>query len=148
MKDMEKYRRYGEKIKIFHGLDPEEVEQILHHGQQMHFHEGQTIFHEGMLGSNLFIVLSGEIGIFRKRELIAKCQVGDAFGEMSVLNHKPRSATAAAITDARLFTLEEKEINELMEKRVAVRILMNIIHMLSERLETANAWNAELRRKG
>ncbi|HPO14361.1 MAG TPA: cyclic nucleotide-binding domain-containing protein [Candidatus Hydrogenedentes bacterium] len=138
MGDESKYRRYAEKIRIFNGLIPEEVEYILHNGKILVFREGQTVFHEGQLGSNLFIVLSGKIGIFKKSKQIATCVVGDAFGEMAVLNHEPRTATAAALGETKLFTLDEKQINGLLEKHIAVRLLLNIIHVLSERLETAN----------
>ena len=135
----EKYKHYAEKVKLFHGLKPDEVATILHEGKLMHFREGETIFHEGMLGSNLFIVLSGEIAIYLKNELIAKCEVGDAFGEMAVLNSKPRSATAAALTEVKLFTLDESHLNGILDQHVAVRLLLNIIHVLSERLEWSNA---------
>lgn len=147
MGDIEKYQKYAEKVTIFQGIDPRDVEYILKSGKVLHFREGQTVFHEGMMGTNLFVVLAGEIGIFSKNELIAKCRLGDAFGEMAVLNHKPRSATAAALTEAKLFTLDEKQINGILEKRVAVRLLLNIIHVLSERLESANAWLAALRKQ-
>lgn len=141
-----KYQRYGEKVRIFNGLGAEEVEHILHHGKVLNFPVGQTIFHEGMLGSNLFIVLKGEIGIFHKSEMIAKCKVGDAFGEMSVLNHEPRTATAAAVTEARCFTLDEKELNEILERRIANKLLLNIVHVISERLEKANAYIVKLQK--
>lgn len=145
---LEKYRRYAEKIRIFQNLEPEEVSEILHHGKILQFREGQTIFHEGMLGSNLFIVLSGSVAIKHKNHLIAKCRVGDAFGEMAVLNHGPRTATATSLEDSRCFTLDEREVNQLLEKGLAVRLLMNVIHVLSERLEKSNAFIADLRRRG
>jgi CRP-like cAMP-binding protein len=143
-----KYQRYAEKIRIFKGLKPEEVSYILHCGKVLYFHEGQTIFHEGMLGSNLFIVLSGEIGIHHRNELIAKCKVGDAFGEMAVLNHEPRTATACALTQAKCFTLDEKEMAEILQNHVAVKLLMNIIHVLSERLEASNAYISTFKKSG
>lgn len=146
MGDEGKYRKYAEKIKIFNGLSPEDVEFILHCGQVLEFRENQTIFHEGMLGTNLFIVLSGAVGIYNKSELIAKCEVGDAFGEMAVLNHKPRIASATALAAAKVFTLDERNINNILEKRVAVHMLLNIIHILSERLEKSNAVNVEMRK--
>ena len=146
MGDESKYRKYAEKVKIFNGLSPEDVEFILHCGRAVEFHENQTIFHEGMLGSNLFVVLSGKVGIYNKSELIAECEVGDAFGEMAVLNHKPRIASAAALTSCKVFMLDEKSINNILEKRVAVRMLLNIIHTLSERLERSNALAVELRK--
>lgn len=134
-----KYRIYAERVKIFKGLEPEEVKDILQQGKILHYHEGQTIFHEGMLGSNLFVVLNGEIGIYRKNKLIGKCLIGDAFGEMSVLNQRPRSATAAALTSVSLFTLDERQINQILHKHVAVRVLLNVVHVLSERLESTNS---------
>jgi CRP-like cAMP-binding protein len=140
-----KYAKYAEKIRIFNGLSASEVEYILHSGKIIHFYEGQTVFHEGMLGSNLFIVLAGKIAIYSRKRLIAKCTVGDAFGEMAVLNHKPRSATAGALEDVKLFTLDEREINQILDKGVAVKLLLNIIHVLSERLENANAMVAQLK---
>ena len=137
-----KYKHYAERVKLFNGLKPEEVSSILKQGKTIHFLEGQTVFHEGMLGSNLFIILGGEIGIYIRDKLIAKCKVGDAFGEMAVLNEKPRSATAAALTDVKLFTLDESHLSGILEQHVAVRLLLNIVHVLSERLEAANAKNA------
>ncbi len=143
MGDESKYRHYAEKVRIFNGLKPDEVSDILHRGRMLEYAQGQTIFHEGMLGSNLFIVLKGEIGLYNKNKRIALCKVGDAFGEMSVLNHRPRTATAAAETNAKLYTLDESQMNSILEKHVAVRLLLNIIHVLSERLEDANTWIAE-----
>jgi len=147
MSDADKYRQYSERIGIFRGLSPEEVAVVMRHGKVLHFHHNQTIFHEGMLGSNLFIVLGGEVGIYNKVELIAKCRAGDAFGEMAVLNSKPRTATATAITDAKCLTLDEREINQILERGVAVKLLLNIIAMLSGRLELANAWISEAIKK-
>lgn len=144
MADAEKLKRYGEKIKIFHGLQPDEVEYVLHCGKQLHFRPNTNIFHEGMLGTNLFIVLSGKVGIYNKAELIAECGVGDCFGEMAVLNNRPRNATATALSECRVFTLDERSINEILEKRVAVRLLLNIIHVLSDWLERATAENTRL----
>ncbi|HEX72122.1 MAG TPA: cyclic nucleotide-binding domain-containing protein, partial [Candidatus Hydrogenedentes bacterium] len=86
-----KYKRYAEKIRIFNGLIPEEVESIIRQGKVLFFREGQAIFHEGQLGSNLFVVLSGKIGIFNRSKMIAQLGVGDTFGEMAVLTHRPRT---------------------------------------------------------
>jgi len=145
--DRAKCEVYAKKVRIFNGLTPEEVADILRQGKVLHFQQGQTVFHEGMMGSNLFVVLSGQIAIYSKSKEIARCHVGDAFGEMSLLNHKPRCATAAALSDVTLFTLDEDQLNHILEKRVAVRILLNVIHVLSERLESANTWIAERRKQ-
>ena len=68
-----KYKRYAEKIRIFNGLKPDEVYEIIQQGRMIDFGQGQTIFHEGMLGSNLFVVFSGEVEIHRGAKAIATC---------------------------------------------------------------------------
>lgn len=145
MSSPEKLQQYAERIRIFNGLQPSEVEYILNCGKIIHFRKGQTVFHEGMLGSNLFVILSGKVAIYKGKRVIANCVVGDAFGEMAVLNRRPRSATAAAKDEVKLFTLDERQINEILDKAVAVKLLLNVIHVLSERLENANTIIAQLK---
>lgn len=115
MGDESKYRRYAEKVRIFNGLKPGEVSDILRQGRSLEYAKGQTIFHEGMLGSNLFIMPGGEIGLYNKNKTNALCKVGDTSAEMSVLNPRPRTATAAAHTDVKLFTLDESQMNSILE---------------------------------
>jgi CRP-like cAMP-binding protein len=143
----DKHKRYTEKTRLFHALKPEEVGRILKEGRMVNFQKGQTIFHEGQLGSNLFIIFRGEVGIYSKNRLIAKCKIGDAFGEMAVINQSPRSAAASALTDAKLFTLDEAGTKKVLEQDFAVRVLMNIIQVMSERLEAANSSIADLRKR-
>lgn len=142
--DKSKYATYLEHVRLFKGLKSRDAEDILHAGKIIHFREGQVIFHEGMLGKNMFIVLSGKVAIYKKNRAIARCNVGDAFGEMAVLNKRPRSATACALSDVKLFTLEEKELRQLMGRPFGERLMLNIIRMLSDRLEGANALASQL----
>ena len=138
MSSHEKYAKYAEKVRLFQGLDIHDVEQILHCGKIIHFHEGQTVFHEGMLGNNMFIILSGKIALHKKSRPLARCFVGDAFGEMAILNDRPRTATARALTDVKLFTLDERELKQILNKDIGGKLLLNIVHVLSERLENTN----------
>jgi signal-transduction protein with cAMP-binding, CBS, and nucleotidyltransferase domain len=55
MTDPQKYERYAEKVPLFNGLMAEEVEDLIKRGKIMIIRKGETIFHEGMLGSNLFM---------------------------------------------------------------------------------------------
>ena len=147
MDKLEKYEEYAKKIKLFNGLSAEDVGAILKQGEVLDFHQGKTIFFEGQLGSNIFVVFKGEVGIHIHNDLIAKCKVGDAFGEMSVLNHRPHSGTASAVTDVRCFVIREEQLNKILEMRVAVRFLLNVIHILSGHLEIANHKVSEMKRQ-
>jgi CRP-like cAMP-binding protein len=147
MKDYTKYERYAKRIPLFRGLSPQEVSDILHRGEIMFVPQGKTIFYKGQAGSNLFVVFSGTVDIFNDERRIARCRVGDAFGEMSVLDHRTRSASAMAATEVKLFTLDESQINDILHQRVAVRFLLNIIHMLSDHLTNTNVLLAQAQHK-
>lgn len=144
MPDLEKYRSLAASIPLFKGLMPEEVAYIFRHGKTVFFHAGKAVFHQGQPGANLFVVLAGRVALYDKERLIGTLHRGDAFGEMAVLNHRPRTATAAAMEDCELFTLDERELNHILEKHLAIRLLLNIIHVLSDRLEVANTTIAKM----
>ena len=63
----------------------------------------------------------------------------DGSGQMAIIGDAPRSATAKADEASRLFMLDEKTFNKLMTKRVSIRILLNIVGTLSNRLREMNA---------
>lgn len=138
MSSSHKYERYARRIDLFKDLADDEISDILHRGHALHIPQGKTIFHEGQLGRTIFIVFNGTVDIFHEDTLIAKCRVGDAFGEISVLDHRPHTATAVAHTEVKLFTLDEEQINLILEQRVAVRFLLNVIHVLSSHLARMN----------
>ncbi|MEX2016779.1 MAG: cyclic nucleotide-binding domain-containing protein, partial [Candidatus Hydrogenedentales bacterium] len=130
---LEKYREYARTIPIFKGLEPVEIAAILQHGETVSFPAGETIFDQGTFAANLYIILEGSVDIYNQGKHIATCPAGDAFGEMAVLNRSRRNATARAGSDVQLFSLQEKDLNTLLEKHVAVRLLLNVISVMSER---------------
>ena len=147
MSSIEKYKRYAKRVALFNGLEPEEIGEILEAGEMFDYHKGATIFYQDQLGSNIFVVWKGTVGIFIDNGLIAKCEVGDAFGEMSALNHRPHVGTASALTDAKCLVLTENNLNDILQKHAATRFLLNIIHILCGHLEKANHSAALSRRK-
>ncbi len=147
MGSIEKYKQYAKRVKIFNGLEAEEVEEIIKRGDMLEYHEGKPIFFQGQLGTNIFVVWKGTVGIFVDNDLVAKCEVGDAFGEMSALNHRPHAGSASALTDVKCFVLTEDDVNSILTKHAATRFLLNIIHILSNHLEVANTSNAKLRKR-
>lgn len=137
MSSIEKYARLARKIEIFDGLTPDEVRSVLKLGKSVKFQNNLPIFHEGQVASNLFIVLKGEVDLYIKNLLIAKCRQGDAVGVMEGLTHRPHRSTAVANGDARVFVLNDDQIGQLMGQRIAVQLLLNIIHLLSLQLESS-----------
>lgn len=79
--------------------------------ERMVYRAGETVFLEGATGEHAFVVDSGEIRIARRRasgeELtLAHLTRGDLFGELALIDDQPRSASATAVTDSELMTLD------------------------------------------
>ncbi len=89
--------------------------------ERMVYRAGESVFFEGDIGEHAYVVDSGEIRISRKREsgeelTLAHLGRGDLFGELALIDEQPRSATAAAVTDSELMTLDRATFQEQLQK--------------------------------
>ena len=104
-------------------------------------HAGTVIFRQGETGHEMFVLQSGKVRLSRAvggvDVDVAECGPGDFFGEMSILNDRPRAATAVAIEDAVLLVLDPPTFEAMIKANteIAVRLLKK----LAQRLEEANA---------
>lgn len=137
--DVAKVDALIQRVELFKGLNREDVVKIFSKGMTARALKGEVIFYKGTTGGQMYVVLGGKIGVFSGEQCIATLGVGDMFGEMALVNHEPRSATVKAIEDSHLFVLTETTFQTLLTKRVAVQILLNIVHTLSKRLRDTNA---------
>lgn len=85
------------------------------------YEAGEHIFFEGDLESHFYIVETGVVQIFTKDkqgQRINICQIvdGESFGEFALLDNKPRSATAQAVTDVTLVKVTEEGFKQLLEE--------------------------------
>src|SRR3954465_16057228 len=78
-------------------------------GETLELKEGEYVFREGDLGTEMYIINEGKVEILNEvggeEQLLAVLEKGDFFGEMSVLEDLPRAATARAAPDVRLLQL-------------------------------------------
>jgi uncharacterized membrane protein len=83
---------------------------------------GQTLFEAGEPGESMFIVRSGSIELYIKdtagqKIVLTVAEEGQLFGELSMLDSGPRTATAVALTDAELLVLDREDLLLLFQKR-------------------------------
>ncbi|MBL0213148.1 MAG: Crp/Fnr family transcriptional regulator [Myxococcales bacterium] len=104
------------------------------------FPAGSVLFEEGQPGDYMYVVQTGEVEIRRQvgetERVLAILPPGEFFGEMAILNGRPRSATAVCKTKARLLVIEGKTFEAMMRARP--EIALRIIKALATRLESAN----------
>jgi CRP-like cAMP-binding protein len=103
--------------------------------------KGDLIFSEGDLGNEMFIIQSGKVRIFKNidrfDQTLTVLEKGDFFGEMSVLEGLPRSASAEAEEDCELIKINSA--NFVMMIKSNIEIAIRIMRKLSLRLRETNA---------
>jgi diguanylate cyclase (GGDEF)-like protein len=128
------------RVSLFHALTPEDLDRIASAAVAVEFAEGDHIVEAGNTGSSLFIIVEGSVQVLypgRSADVqLALLGPGDFFGEMALLNAKPRSATVRARTPVRVLELEQDAFRRLILDfpRVAIKIL----EILSLRIRTAD----------
>lgn len=99
---------------------------------------GTTIFDEGEIGTEMFVIQSGSVSIFKKtpsgEKHLSDLEKGDFFGEMSILEDVPRTAVARARTDAELVRINLSTFDEMLRHNpeIAVRMLRKLSRRLRE----------------
>lgn len=101
---------------------------------------GEVLFREGDRGDCMFVIQSGSVEIRRRvgdaERVIAVLPPGEFFGEMAILNARPRSATAVVRDPGRILLIESRTFEAMLRGRVEIAVRM--IKTLSARLEKAN----------
>lgn len=121
-------------------LDPEQIEHIADAGEVERFDPGEEVVVEGAYGDALYLVLSGKVDVSKAGHDLASLEPGEFFGEMSLLEPAPRSATVIAAEPSYLFRLPTNSIQILLQTDpgAATALLIHIVKTLSERLRRAN----------
>ncbi len=101
---------------------------------------GTTLFQEGDRGEEMFIIQSGRVKISTRirgvEKTLATLEKGEFFGEMAILNDKPRSATAETAENCDMLVIDRKTFDALI--RGNVEITVRFIKRLADRLRETN----------
>ena len=108
---------------------------------KVRFRAGEKIFSQGDVGTEMYIVRSGSVRIFRersgRREALSVLERGDFFGEMAVLEGIPRTDSAEAAEDAELIRIHSAIFDRMIRRNTEIAVRM--ILKLSRRVEEAAA---------
>lgn len=99
---------------------------------------GTTVFAEGDVGTDMFVIQSGSVEIAKRvrddLKPLSVLEKGDFFGEMSILEDVPRTAHAIARTDVELVRINQSTFDEMLRHNgeIAVRMLRKLSRRLRE----------------
>src|SRR3982750_1016692 len=112
---------------------------------------GATLFREGEDANAMFVVINGEVEVLKKSKRAVEARVavlgpGDWFGEMSIVDIQPRSATVRALAPSRLLKVTSADLDALYrhDLRSYAIIILNLARELSRRLRVADGILADL----
>src|SRR5512138_1557782 len=104
------------------------------------FRRGTVLFREGEPGKEMYVIQSGRVTIHKRagdvEKVLTTLGAGEFFGEMSILNNKPRSATATCAQDSKLLVIDAKTFEAMI--RGNAEIALRMIKKLADRLQETN----------
>ena len=115
-------------VPLFSGLSAKELMSLSRLMDEIDLKPGTVIIREGNTGGEFFIVLEGTIEVKRKGRRLARLGPGDYLGEIALIDHGPRTATAMVETDARLLVLASREFHSMLasDPRIENKILRTL----------------------
>ncbi|HEX3582294.1 MAG TPA: DUF1003 domain-containing protein [Thermoanaerobaculia bacterium] len=135
-----RHRELLSKIALFESLTDEDLDTLTARLEEVVFEEGDVIFRQGDEGSSLFIVEEGSVEIWYGegigRVVLTTLFNGQYFGELSLFDGSPRSATATALKHSELIRLDRADLVDFVNKNPAAAL--RIISEMGERLRQTN----------
>ena len=133
------------QIDVFSGLPAVHLRRVVEIGVEEEYKKNASIFAEGDTGDKFYLVLEGAVRVSRfvpgmGEEALAVLREGAYFGEMSLIDEAPRSATILAHERSRLFVVNRRDLEDLLfvDRDLAYELLWNFVRTLSRRLRATN----------
>jgi len=130
------------KTYFFENLDADELAEVTKRLVHQQYPAGTKILEEGYGGLNLFILLEGRVKVFRKmgdrQVLITPLVPPQTFGEISVIDGEPASATVEAEDDVVVLALHRDDFYELMDSSwpLQAKIMRNLLREMCRRIRS------------
>ena len=123
-------------VALFGEMSDRELRSILKEAKQISFPEGHTIVQQGANGVGLHVVIEGEVKVVVNGRTRARLKPGDHFGEMSLIDGGPRSASVITVEPTRTLSLAVWSFNKLLKTYPS--LAKKLLIALSKRLREAD----------
>ncbi len=139
------------RVGVFSLLTEEEIDLLSPHLARVELAAGEALFHEGEQGNDLYILAEGAAAASIRlpdggtRE-IARFAPGDFFGEMSIFDDAPRSATCAAVVKSALFSLSRDAFTGVIAEHpgIALKLMYRMLNITTQRLRGTSEFVSEM----
>ncbi|WP_286217019.1 Crp/Fnr family transcriptional regulator [Paraoerskovia sediminicola] len=132
---------------LFATMEREETSRLLESMTQIELARGEVLFRENERGDRLYVIAEGKIKLGRRsndgrENLLSILGPSEMFGELSLFDPGPRTATASAVSDAVVYELGHQQLVSWIELHPGVAT--HLLHALARRLRRTNETLADL----
>jgi CRP/FNR family cyclic AMP-dependent transcriptional regulator len=125
------------KVPLFSGLSGRDLDLIARQTDVVRVDGGRVLTRQGALGEEFLLIVDGSARVERDGTVIARLDAGDFFGEMSLIDGKPRSASVIAEGPITLLIVDSRSFRSLLDGVPGLRKKISV--GLCERLRKADA---------
>ena len=122
------------RVPLFQGLTDRALDALAELASETAFPQGRAITTEGEPGDAFYLLLDGQASVSRHGHVIKTLGPGDFFGEISLVDGRPRTATIVAETAVQAIVIQRDAFLQLMDRFGAVRL--GIVMALTERIRS------------
>ena len=126
-------------IPLFAGLTSNEIRDLLEFSEKRKYPRGSIVVYRGDVGDVLYLIMKGKVKVVLssqdgKEIILNTLQTGNYFGEMSVFDHMPRSATVVTMEDCEFLVITRKALTDQIKGKpeVALKLLSEMSRRLRE----------------
>ncbi len=122
------------EVPLFKDLPKKHLQKIAQLATRLDLPAGKELTREGEFGHEFLIVLSGEVDVKQGDKVIATRGAGEYFGEIALLDHRPRTATVVAKTPVTVEVIGQREFATMLadEPEVAAQLMSTMAARLDE----------------
>lgn len=102
-------------IWLFSSCSAKELRMLRKATEELSVPAGRVLVEEGTIGREFFLIVEGTASVKRGNRRVATLGPGQYFGELALLDRRPRSATVVSETDMRLLVLGQREFSGVLE---------------------------------
>lgn len=125
------------KVPLFSGLSRRQLDLIAKHADEVKLDAGKVLARQGEHGLEFLLIVDGRAGVERNGKVVARLGAGNFFGEMSLIDGKPRTATVIAETPIVLLVIHRRVFGHLLDTLPGLQ--RKLLLTLCERLREADA---------
>jgi CRP/FNR family cyclic AMP-dependent transcriptional regulator len=139
-------RNFLKRVKLFKSLDDSELDALIPHLKLRKYAKHHLVISEGAISNSLYLIVNGQVKVFLSDEdgkevILAVMEAGDYFGEIGLLDDRPRTANITTLKDCQLAVMGKQDFLNCMRAHPEVvlsilKTMLGYIRLLDENVKS------------